>query len=255
MPNYKLKYGVSEIARILQIDRNTIKTWAHHFKAYLSKSSNPQKAKARFFTPDDISVLAYISMYWEEEPDFENIRIGLNREEFKDYPFSDIKKEAIPIFQELSENSSLKNTVLIGGMFDIENMFALADAYKYSGDLLVGIALKNSEENELLFPIMYNYRHATELYLKAIIPNYNHNHKLEEHYNKFKELINKEFNQTPPKWFEDLINAFNDFDPNSTTFRYGTNLPKDEILIDLPHLKEIITLSAEAFQSIKEGLK
>lgn len=194
-------------------------------------------------------------MYWEKEPDFENIRIGLNREDFKEYPYSDIQKEVIPIFQELTENSSPKSTVMIGGMYDAANMFTLADSYKYSGDLLVDIALKNMEENELLFPIVFNYRHATELYLKAIISKYNNNHKLKEHYNKFKELINKEFNQTPPKWFEDLIDAFNDFDPGSTTFRYGTNLPKDEMLVDLSHLKEIMNFAADAFQKIKDTIK
>jgi hypothetical protein len=81
MPNYEMKFGVSEVARILKVDRDLIKTWAYLFRDYLKPPANPSKGNPRQFCTEDLRVLAYVSMYWEDNPDVESIRCGLNTED------------------------------------------------------------------------------------------------------------------------------------------------------------------------------
>ena len=71
-----MKFGVSETARIFEVDRNLVKTWAYHFSDYLGSGANPGKGLPRQFSADDLRVLAFISMYWEDQPDLEYIKIA-----------------------------------------------------------------------------------------------------------------------------------------------------------------------------------
>ena len=45
MFNYSMKYGVSETARLLTVDRETVQTWARIFSDYLSPEANKEKKK------------------------------------------------------------------------------------------------------------------------------------------------------------------------------------------------------------------
>lgn len=67
-------------------------------------------------------------------------------------------------------------------------------------------------------------------------------------------LINR-FNTISPDWFENIIIAFHDFDPNSTSFRYGTEKYLEEMVVNLSHLKELMGLLSESFQKINRELK
>jgi len=78
MINYSMKYGVSEVAIFFDVDRNTVKRWANLFIDYLSSSANPIKGESRQYTIDDLRILAYISIYWEDDPDLVSIKYGLN---------------------------------------------------------------------------------------------------------------------------------------------------------------------------------
>ncbi len=69
-------YSVAETAKILQVDKKHIKDWSFHFSEYLSPQANPQKDKQRFYTLEDIRIFAYVLIYWEDEPDIENIKNG-----------------------------------------------------------------------------------------------------------------------------------------------------------------------------------
>lgn len=40
-------YGLSETARLFNVDRDTIKTWSYTFSDYLSLEANPGKEKIR----------------------------------------------------------------------------------------------------------------------------------------------------------------------------------------------------------------
>ena len=74
MPNYEMKFGVSETAKYLDTDRDLIKKWAYLFSDYLEPEANPLKGTPRQFSAEDLRVFAYISYYWEDDPDIESIK-------------------------------------------------------------------------------------------------------------------------------------------------------------------------------------
>lgn len=168
--SYTLKYGVSEVARVFEVNRDTIKTWAYQFSEYLSPQANPEKGISRIFTIEDIRVLAYIYMDWEDDPDIEAIKFGLNRGNQWDNiePIENLILSLTPIFRELPEDIDESwRGVVFGGEFKLSEIFETANSFKLAGDHLVDIAHENYEEQELFQPALYNYRHSIELYLKA----------------------------------------------------------------------------------------
>lgn len=252
MPNYALKFGTSEVAKMLQVERDTVKTWAYKFSDYLSPKANPPKGEVREFTLDDVRVFSYIFMYWEEEPDFENIRYGLNSNSHYQYPYDQFILEATPLFREMPEDiDETWKGVVFGGEFELGDLFTIATSYKHAGDKLVDLAHEHDEERELFCPAVYNYRHATELYLKAIIGEQK-SHDLLSLLGELKALLKAEFNAAIPAWFDNIIISFNDFDPYGTAFRYGNLLSGDYMFVDMPHVKKLMTMIAEAFKTIKE---
>lgn len=257
MINYRLKYSVSEVAKILEVDKQLIKNWSYHFSSYLNPNANPNKGIEREFTANDLSTLGYISMYWEENPDFENIQYGLNSNEQFEYPYSEFANEAIPFFKEFSEELIGGKAWMIGGLDEISDRLSLANSYKHAGDTLINQAIEN-DDYELIYPTIYSYRHATELYLKSInqhtLPKDGKIHDLVILADKFKQIIKKEFDITPPKWFENIILAFNDFDPNGTAFRYGIRVDKDEMFIDLNHIQKIMDWFSESIHRIMKEI-
>jgi hypothetical protein len=72
--------------------------------------------------------------------------------------------------------------------------------------------------------------------------------------NEFRQLLKLEFQSELPEWFEGIILSFNDFDSNSTNFRYGGFCP-GEAWADVDHMKKIIGWLKHFKKSeyIKEG--
>ena len=260
MPRHDSTFGVSEVARLFSVDRNLVKTWAYHFSDYLDPQAKPAKGTPHRFLAEDLRVLAYIFMYWEDQPDFESIRIGLNTDSHFEKPYDDLLASVTPLFQEPPDelDESWRHGTLIGGMAEIGDFFDLAESYKLAGDMLVDSALSNDEAFELVYPVVYNYRHATELYLKSIVApardeSRKINHNLVSLLERFKKLVKGEFNATVPEWLENMILILNDADPDSTTFRYGDGsfLARGEVWVDLVHVKTQMGWLAESFQRIK----
>lgn len=252
MNHFEMKFGVSEAARLLETERDRIKRWAYLFPEYLSPQANPSKGNPRQFSEMDLRKIAYISMYWEDEPDIESIKIGLNNEDYYEDIYDDFISKIIPLFRDLPEelNADWRHGAIVGGMTKNEDLFSLADSYKMAGDILVDAALSNDEVLDLICPIIYNYRHATELYLKAFISEHKKDHKLQWLLNEFRQLLKIEFKSDLPEWFEGIILSFNDFDPNGTNFRYGGFCP-GEAWVDVEHMKKIIGWMANSFQKIR----
>lgn len=247
-----MKYGVSETARLLDVDRKIVKTWAFLFSYYLSSEANPGKGKVRCFLLNDIRIFAYISMYWGKDPDIENIKYGLNsNNQFDNETIDNFIIGITPLFRAMPDD--LDDTwrgVVFGGEFELGDIFTTADSFKIAGDKLVEIAYKNNEERELFQPSIYNYRHATELYIKAIIGE-EISHDLNDLLQKLKIVLMKEFNTVPPEWFEDIVKAFNYSDPKGTAFRYGQTVPKEELYADMKHIKTLMNWLSDSFKRIQ----
>lgn len=252
MPNYEMKFSVSEAARSLGIERELIKRLAYLFCDYLKPLANPPKGHPRQFCAEDLRVLAYVSMYWEDDPDIESIKCGLNSEDHYEEIYDNLITEVSPLFIDPPEelNEDWRHGTIMCGLAEFGDAFALADSYKLAGDVLVDAALSNNESFDLIYPIIFNYRHATELYMKSTTGRYKKNHNLLFLLQEFKQLLRSEFDSVLPDWFENVILAFNDFDPKGTAFRYGGDIPR-EVWADLVHIKKLMSWIAESFQKIK----
>lgn len=104
-------------------------------------------------------------MYWEDVPDIEYIKYGLNsNSQFEDELISNFITSIIPLFRAMPDGiDETWRGVVFGGQFEMGDIFTTADSFKMANDKLVEIAHKNHEERELFQPAIYNYRHATEL--------------------------------------------------------------------------------------------
>lgn len=248
-------FNVSEIAQILHVDRNTVKLMSFRFFEYLNKNANPVKGKPRIFNIDDLRVLAYVSIYWEDEPDIENIKIGLNTNRHFEHPLIDELITAnTPIFIDPPEevNEDWKHGIVFGGLSQIGDIMFLATSYKLAGDRLIDVAINNQEAFQLYCPIIYNYRHAVELYLKSAIGKHKQSHDLTYLLDKLKQKLKKDFNSEIPSWFESIVKSFSEFDPTSTTFRYGGGQNNDEVFVDFNQLKTVMQWIADSFKNINQ---
>ena len=248
-----MTFCVSEIARILGVDITLVKTWASAFSDYLKPPANPPKGTPRTFCIEDLRVLAYVALYWEDEPDIEEIKCGINSGYHYDTRCSEITTAATPLFREPPDdlNQEWRHGAVFSGMSEVADMFALAESYKVAGDRLADVAVSSDSVFDSVCPVIFNYRHATELYLKATIPHPEKNHDLLGLLRKFKGMLRSEFRTTIPSWMEDIIIAFHDCDPKGITFRYGGGEDR-EVWIDLLHIKTLMGWMAEAFRKIRQ---
>lgn len=249
-----MKLSAAEAAKILSVERDLIKTWAVKFADHMTKGANPSKGIPREFGLDDIRVMAYVLQYWEDNPDIECIAMGLNSGSHYDHPLIDnLIFQITPVFVEPPENldETWKHGVIYAGLAQITDAYFLAKSFKLAGDRLVEAALESQENWELLCPVLYNYRHSMELYLKATTNNFKRSHNLRYLFGQLKDLLKKEFNTTPPLWVNNLIEIFNDFDENGTSFRYGGNTNRSEVWVDFHHLKTLMGWLAESFHNIR----
>jgi hypothetical protein len=149
--------------------------------------------------------------------------------------------------------------ILGGILYDIYTTLSIADSFKLAGDILVDKVLSSDiEAYESVYPVLYNYRHCLELYLKAVLKNVR-GHKLLEMTEKLEEQIQKKLKAKLPSWFTKWILEFDEFDRGSDTFRYADRYVESrytqdtgEFWIDFVLLKKIMALYQEAFHILVE---
>ncbi|MBD2465461.1 MerR family transcriptional regulator [Oscillatoria sp. FACHB-1407] len=237
---------VSEVAHIFGVDRNTIKKWAYKFRDYLSSKANPSKGEIRYFTQEDLMVLALVSYYWEEEPDYEHIYAHLNSKDHYSDCYVAVAYVNTPIFQDIPddfEGGEYPALIGFGGWKQDESdlSFRIANAYKIAGDQLVETAISSHTAYELFYPIVFAYRHALEVYLKILLyPNkYEKTHELSPLIHACQIKFGKEFS----KWSKDRLYEFEEMDCYSDAFRYAdskTPYPTRETIVNLRQLRVVV---------------
>lgn len=250
-----MAFTLSEVADHLQSDPAIVERWCSHFDEFLSSTAKVRNGESCRFSAHDLQVLAYVCTRWEDDPDLESICAGLNSEDHYEDIYREFVAAALPLFQEPPEDldETWEHGTLVGGIIaGTYDIFSLADSYKLAGDTVLDFALTRGQVGELIYPVLYNYRHSVELYLKAIIPPTRLNHNLSPLLERLEALIATEFKSTVPKSFSGVVHDFMRFDPKSTTFRYGdTDAQSDgECWIDLPHLKLRMKWLADGFHRI-----
>ncbi|MBD2232548.1 hypothetical protein [Phormidium tenue] len=151
-----------------------------------------------------------------------------------------------------------KHGAILGGiLYDVYTTLRVANAFKLAGDILVDKVLaSDTEAYEIIYPVLYNYRHCLELYLKAVLKDAR-GHNLLNMTEKLEEQIQKQLKAKLPTWFRKWILEFDEFDRGSDTFRYTDKYVESrhtqnmgEFWIDFVLLKKIMALYQEAFHRL-----
>lgn len=231
--------GVTEVGRILGVDRNQVKTWASTFRDYLSSSANPKSEEPREFTDDDMFVLMHVVMQWEPKPDIESVRVSLNCEEhIGNDLYRRILQDHTPILQPAPDwlDEMWTHGVFLNGG-GVEEYLALARSYRDTADTLLEAALKSNEARDWAYPVLYAYRHTLELYLKIIGDVQERTHSLR----RCVELVERRLGAKIGTPIRGWIIEFDRIDPGGTAFRYADDdsetLRKAEYWVDFHHLK------------------
>lgn len=249
---------VSDVARLFDVDRDTIKKWCHEFSDYLSSAATPPKGQTRVFDESDVRVLALIFYYWEDEPDYEAIRGSLNSNEQDDGHFLEFVFLNTPVFREPPDNieTRAEYSVILNGEF-LRTPIEVARAYKTAGDALVEQATSNYYPHELDYPIFFNYRHALELYLKILTKFVFTNNEDKKNKHNLADLISNlelQYGAKLPDWMKARLHDFHKIDKGSTTFRYAGSVPSDAndqyIWIDLFQLKTVMDVLCKVFEEL-----
>ncbi|NJO72408.1 MAG: MerR family transcriptional regulator [Leptolyngbyaceae cyanobacterium RM1_406_9] len=252
--------SVSEVSKIFDVDRQTIKLWAKHYKEYLSNYASPEKGLGRHFTQLDIQVLALIHQYWEDQPDYENIKCLLSNEAYREDHYREFSLLHISLIQNPCENpyegsEAWTQGFLIGGMVSKFHQIEIARSYRSAAENLISEVKDSSKPLDYAYPVLFLYRHCLELYLKIIL-NYaplGKQVKIHELDELIKNIENR-YQKKIPGWMKARLLDFHFLDPKSTSFRYIDAMPNevsnlDEFWIDFEHLDLIIENLCSVFES------
>lgn len=232
---------ISDVAKALGVKPELIKRWGKLFPEYLSPSAS-WIGKARVYSQTDIQILALICEQhdWEEDDgDYSDIYSALNSGEQFEERYLQIAYFTTPVFQQPPEmlDATWTHGVLIGGM-TLRDWLSIAQSFKLCADTLVEQALISESAYLFTYPILYNYRHAIELYLKIATNSDTQTERIHRLRYFVKKLV-QQHNAKLSKWSQDYLDQWSQLDEESKTFRYGENWPEGELWVDLKQLKTI----------------
>jgi hypothetical protein len=235
---------ISDVARLLGVGRDTVKTWTTEFAEHLSLTATV-KGKERQFGEADLRVLALVSYYWEDDPDLEHIHAMLNCGDYNEDVFAEFASLNTPVFQEVPDeiDETWQHGVVIGGMAS-RNWPQVARAYKRAADELLTQALRQLEPHDFDYPIIFLYRHTIEVYLKAMLNAPPETHDL----GRLMELLEQRFGNEIAPSVKDRLRDFQRMDRHSDVFRYAEPPPDGELWVNFHHLKLVMDRLVEAFE-------
>lgn len=168
-----------------------------------------------------------------------------------------------PFFEDPPEwlNEDCTFGSLIGGMLPSDEAYTgkwIAESYKNAADALVDqvVNRKDYDGYELVFPILYLYRHAIELYLKMLLKPDKLNHNLKPLMDGFVEQAQANGWKIQPVVVE-RIEELARIDLDSSAFRYATNtkgkpsLDIGECWVDLGYIKEFMGILVEGMKKLE----
>ena len=152
---------------------------------------------------------------------------------------------------------------ILGGMaHDAYTQMSIADGYALAADTLVDAILEGKlQAHEIAYPILFNYRHAIELYLKVAVKPSNRDHDIPALFAAFRQAVQTRLNEQVPDWFSAFVLELAEIDPRSTVFRYQVAGQASERLrdtgehwIDFRKLKEHVGAIRRGFHSVTDAL-
>ena len=250
---------VADIARLFDVQSETVKKWCYHFGEHLSASATV-KAKTRLFDDSDLRIFAMIYYYWEDDPDYEHIHACLNSSQQDCEKFREFSLLHSSIFRNAEHcdyvgDQAWQCGILFSDDSPLFSQIAVAQSYKAAADTLVEAIRSSHQPFNLAYPIFFTYRHSLELYLK-ILSQYNPKTDKEAHsLDKLIKRIEERYGEKFPTWMRDRLHDFHDIDPGSTSFRYldqntGVITGKYEIWVDFGHLKFVMDKLCDVFENV-----
>ena len=218
---------IAEVARLLGVDRELVKTWVGMFPEHLSEWAQPEAGRTRLFTDADTRALALVSDLWEAEPDLENIHACLNTGEQNSDRYVELVHLNTPIFQDVPNDldEMWEHGVLLNAMWR-RPAIEVARAYKYAADELVKEALSCHEPHLLDYPIFFTYRHVLELYLKLLLDDQTQGKQIGHNLSALIDAVEDKFQSKANEWVRDRLREFSEVDPSSDLFRYADRPPQ-----------------------------
>ncbi|WP_114912541.1 hypothetical protein [Acidibrevibacterium fodinaquatile] len=129
----------------------------------------------------------------------------------------------------------------------------MARAYRTAADRLLHLAGEAGESWEAIDPILFCYRHAVELYLKALFPGSTKNHGLGKLGAALMAQLEGRYRADQVNWLCDRISEIQALDPRSTAFRYADSChagAEPEIWVDFHHLRAVTHAIFDAFERV-----
>lgn len=252
---------VAYIANLFDVDKSLVKMWSKLFAQYLSKPINRNKGEARIYTQSDLRVFAVIYDNYDPSDDpitdvYFGVYSALNSGSQYEERYMEFAYLNSPIFQEIpddfGQSEPVEYGVVIWGMAN-PSWIDLAQAYRVAADTLVDTALKNTDSYKgsnlysVVWPILFNYRHCIEAYLKILTEHHKPTHSIEDLVNSLREKYK------PLKindWIKNLLYEWSDIDDSSTVFRYPGESKDREYWIDFHHLKAVMGILCNAFEEL-----
>ena len=118
----------------------------------------------------------------------------------------------------------------------------MARAYRVAAERLLHAAGKAGESWEAIDPVLFCYRHAIELFLKALFPGSAKNHGLESLGAALSERFRGRYPADQIAWLHARINEIQALDPKSTAFRYADSChggADPEIWVEFQNLHDV----------------
>lgn len=132
-----------------------------------------------------------------------------------------------PLFVELSEEHQREDTYsgphgfVFGGGF-VPTKLEMAEQYLHAANILADTIKRQEQEDfRLANPVLFLYRHALELVMKALLRSTSTHHKLDALAADLKTYVRTKYHQEVPSWITTRLDEIAALDPNSMAFRYG----------------------------------
>lgn len=252
---------IADIAKLFDVKTETVKKWCFHFREHLSESATV-KGRPRLFTDSDVSILAVIYYYWDDNdnPDYEHVHACLNSREQDCEKFYEFGRLHSSIFKDACEcdyegEEAWRHGILLAHDGPILSQLHVARSYRTAADTLVSAIRDSNEPINVSYPAFFAYRHALELYLKMICE-YDPEADKEGHsLSRLVQKIEKKYGEKLPSWMGERLEEVHSLDPGSMSFRYidkssGDLTEKFELWVELGHLQFVMHRLLEVFEHI-----
>lgn len=130
----------------------------------------------------------------------------------------------------------------------------MARAYATAAGRLLDAACAADESWESVDPILFCFRHALELYLKALAPdNVRRVHPLAELADRLHHGLQGRYRAEQLNWLCDRVREFSRVDPRSTSYRYHVAVETNreaELWIDFAHLRNVMAAIFDGLERV-----